>query len=214
MPAPPASGAPPAGIAAPPVRPQLFLSPFGEPFRAPASAPYPVVDWFRQADTDADGRLTRAEFVADGMRYFHLLDSSRNGELEASEIDAYEAAVLAPLTPRPGMRNDPPPGDGAADGKPPEARPMQMPATAAPRRQRPDPERPRGAGLYGIINIRQPVKAADQDMNARVSAQEWQKILLSRFALLDKDGLGYLTLDGLPPTPWQEMQPGFKPKKK
>lgn len=173
-----------------------------------------MANWFRQADTDADGRLTRAEFVADGMRYFRLLDSSRNGELEASEIDAYEAAVLAPLTPRPGTRNGTPPSGAATDGKPPEARPTQMPATAAPRRQRPDPERARGAGLYGIINIRHPIKAADQDMNARVSTEEWQKILSSRFALLDKDGLGYLTLDGLPPTPWQEMQPGFKQKKK
>lgn len=89
-----------------------------------------------------------------------------------------------------------------------------MPATAAPRTRRPDPDRARGAGLYGIINIRHPIKAADQDMNARVTTAEWQRILSSRFALLDKANLGYLTLDTLPPTPWQEQQPGYKPKKK
>lgn len=170
-----------------------------------------MADWFRKADTDADGRLTRAEFIADGERYFQLQDSSRNGQLEASEIDAWEAAILAPITPRPGQRN----AQQLPEGKPTEARPIQMPPNAAPRsNRRPDPERPRGAGLYGIINIRHPLKAADQDMNARVTADEWQRILASRFALLDKAGLGYLTLDALPPTPWQEMQPGFKPKKK
>ncbi len=208
LPAPPAT----AGDAAPPARQQLFLSPFGEPFRAPEGAPYPVADWFRKADADGDGRLTLAEFIADGERYFHLLDSSRNNQLEATEIDAWEAAILAPITPRPGLRNGAPPPEV---GKPAEARPIQMPpSAAAPRRKRADPERPRGAGLYGIINIRHPIKAADQDMNARVTAEEWRKILVSRFALLDKGNLGYLTLETLPPTPWQEIQPGYKPKKK
>lgn len=211
QPAPPADAVAPVPAPPAPARQQLFLSPFGEPFRAAEGAPYPVADWFRKADTDADGRLTRAEFIADGDRYFHLLDSSRNGTLEAAEIDAWEAAILSPLTPRPGQRTASPPPEA---GKPTEARPVQMPPNAAPRRQRADPERPRGAGLYGIINIRHPIKAADQDMNARVTTEEWHKILLSRFALLDKTNLGYLTLDTLPPTPWQEMQPGYKPKKK
>jgi hypothetical protein len=206
-----ATSAPPAGGSASPPAPrgQLFISPAGEPFRSPEGAPYPTADWFLKADSNGDGQLTLPEFIADGMRYFRLLDSNRNGELEASEIDAYEASVLAPLTPRPGARGNAPGEEKAA-----EARPIQMPATAAQRRQRPDPARPRGAGLYGIINIRQPVKAADQDMNSRVSTQEWEKILGSRFTLLDKANRGYLTLDDLPPTPWQEMQPGYKPKKK
>ena len=177
-------------------------------------APYPVADWFRQADADGDGRLTLAEFVADGTRYFRTLDSSRNNQLEASEIDAWEAAILAPITPRPGQRQ--PAGGTPGDGSPPrETRaPAPVAGQSAPRKMRRDPESPRGAGLYGIINIRHPIKAADQDMNARVTAEEWQKILLSRFAILDKAGLGYLTLDTLPPTPWQEQQPDYKPKKK
>ena len=206
----PAPPPPPEAPRAAETRQQLFLSPAGEPFRSPPDAPYPVANWFRQADTDADGRLTRAEFIADGERYFQTLDSSRNGQLEANEIDAYEAAVLSPITPRPGQRGAQ--GPGGPDGKP--SQPMQMPATAAPRKMRPDPERPRGAGLYGVINVRHPIKAADQDMNARVTAEEWRRILNSRFAILDKQGLGYLTLDSLPPTPWQEMQPGYTVKKK
>lgn len=178
----------------------------GEAFRSAAGQDYPVALWFQQADGDKDGRLTLAEFIADGDRYFRTLDRNANGQLEADEIDAYEADVLAPLTPRPGLR-----ASETATAAP--TRPIQMPPSAGLRKMRRDPERARGAGLYGIINIRHPVKAADQDMNARVTADEWRRILVSRFALLDKAGLGYLVLDTLPPTPWQELQPGFKARK-
>lgn len=211
---PPAPSArPPAQVQPPAPGPQLFLSPAGKPYRSPAGAPYPVADWFQSADTDADGRLTRAEFIADGERYFVTLDSSRNGQLEAAEIDAYEAAVLAPLTPRVGQAA--PGADGAppAGGSSPQARPVQMPASAGGPRFRQPPDAPRGAGRYGIINIRHPIKAADQDMNARVTAEEWRRILNSRFDLLDTRRQGYLRLDELPPTPWQEQQPGYKPRK-
>ncbi|MCG2839393.1 hypothetical protein L6Q21_00180 [Sandaracinobacter sp. RS1-74] len=167
-----------------------------------------MADWFRQADRDADGRLTRDEFLADGEAYFRTLDLNGNGQLEAAEIDAYEAAVLAPLTPRPGQRAP----DAKAEANAGE-RPMPMPASAPPRRTRPTPGAPRGAGLYGVIDIRHPVKAADQDMNSRVTAEEWRKVLNGRFAILDRQGQGYLTLETLPPTPWQTMQPGFKAKK-
>lgn len=147
---------------------QLFIAPSGEPFRAGAGEPYPVAKWFAAADSNGDGRLTLAEFLADGDRWFTMLDSSRNGELEASEIDAYEAAVLAPLTRRPGM------GAPAA-----AAGPFAGPPRAG------SGGLPRGAGAYGLIDIPHPVKAADQDMNSRVTLAEYHKVMAARFERLD-----------------------------
>ncbi|WP_199554909.1 EF-hand domain-containing protein [Sandaracinobacteroides hominis] len=150
----------------------LFIAPSGEPFRAGLDEPYPVAKWFAGADADGDGKLTLAEFVADGDRWFKALDSSRNGVLEAAEIDAYEAAVLAPLTGRPGMGA---PAAGAGAGGPP-------PGGGRPKRGEAPP---RGAGAYGLIDIPHPIKAADQDMNSRVTPGEYHKVMTSRFEMLD-----------------------------
>jgi hypothetical protein len=43
-------GGPPGERGPAPMRgPQLFISPAGEPFRAPAGAPYPIAAWFAGA---------------------------------------------------------------------------------------------------------------------------------------------------------------------
>src|SRR5215469_3787424 len=57
--------------------PNVFYSPSGRPYRAKAGQPYPVVDWFNQADADHDGKLDKAEFLADAMAFFAIVD--RNG---------------------------------------------------------------------------------------------------------------------------------------
>src|SRR5689334_16176727 len=54
--------------------PNVFISPAGKPFRAVQGAPYPVVDWFKEADKNADGKLDHAEFIADAEAFFKVLD--------------------------------------------------------------------------------------------------------------------------------------------
>jgi hypothetical protein len=162
-----------------------------------------VAAWFAGADADADGRLTRAEFLADANRYFTLLDSNGNGQLDAAEVDAYEAGVLAPLSQRRGP-GGPPLGAGAgvptsgADGSPP---------TGSRIARRPGGRyagMPVGAGMYGLINSPHPVKAADRDMNSRVDKAEWARTLSDRFAMLDTAKLGHLLAEALPKTPAQQ----------
>src|SRR5579864_5788316 len=63
--------------------PNVFISPCGQPFRAPERAPYPVVNWFKQANKAADGKLTKAEFVADAAAFFDSLDSRHQGVLDS-----------------------------------------------------------------------------------------------------------------------------------
>jgi hypothetical protein len=199
---------PPAGPVGGP--PQIFIAPSGEPFRAGPGAPYPVAAWFAGADADGDGQLTRVEFLADAQRYFTLLDSDRSGQLEAAEVDAYEAGVLAPLTRRPGTAPErkseetggsaPPVGGSASASEPAPPPPMRR-----------TPDMPKGAGLYGLINSPHPVKAADRDMNSRVTADEWARTLGDRYAMLERGmkgtGQGPLRAETLPKTPVQQMQP-------
>jgi hypothetical protein len=71
----------------------LFVSPAGKPYRGPVTEPYPVAVWFAAADTDHDGRLTRAEFRADAEAFFHELDRNRDGAIDAEEVTIYEKVV-------------------------------------------------------------------------------------------------------------------------
>jgi hypothetical protein len=73
--------------------PNVFFSPAGRPYRAPPGAPYPVVDWFRQADRNGDGKLDHDEFIADASTFFDLLDLNGDGVLDAREIAIYERRI-------------------------------------------------------------------------------------------------------------------------
>ena len=179
----------------------LFISPSGEPFRGPDG----LQRWFDGADTDHDGALSPAEFRADAMRVFKMLDTNGDGVLDGREIQAYETEIAPEIT---GL------------GLPDEA--------AGPR---PDPGQPRqgggrrggggegrgggfggfgggprgggreGAARYSLLNEPEPVLGADLDIDFKVSAAEWRKTADKRFALLDTKAQGRLTLADLPPLP-------------
>ena len=81
------------GSAADDGAPNVFFSPHGRPYRAPPGAPYPIVDWFRAADRNGDGKLDRDEFVADAAAFFSVLDLKGDGVLDAEEISFYEHRI-------------------------------------------------------------------------------------------------------------------------
>jgi hypothetical protein len=125
--------------------------------------------------------------MADADRFFAVLDVDGSGLLEGPEVDRYEREILPEMSRLHASRRRP--GGGAG---------------AEPQRRRRDaPELPRGAGLFGLIDSPHPVKAADQDMDSRVTRAEYRAILLRRFDVLDKAGAGALVLAALPPTPIQ-----------
>src|SRR6202012_4839972 len=70
--------------------PNVFVSPEGKPFHAARGAPYPVVAWFAEADTDHDGKLTREEFRQDAAAFFRTLDTNHDGVLDGAEVSQYE----------------------------------------------------------------------------------------------------------------------------
>lgn len=178
--------------------PQLFISPAGEPFRAPPNAPYPVGTWFSGADGNRDGVLSREEFVADALRFFAILDADRSGVIDGFEVSAYENRIAPEILggPAPDTLRHGPMGSGQQGGD-------------APRRGRQGVSVLQGATLYGLIAEPQPVMASDGDFDRRITLDEATKAAKTRFALLDSDRDGLLHLAELPETPAQRgLRPG------
>jgi len=176
-------------------RPQLFISPAGEPFRAAAEAPYPVAAWFAGADANHDGALSRDEFVADAGRFFIVLDTDKDGVIDGFEVSAYERniapEILLGVSMPPGGGRGGPPGGG--DG-PPRKRGGLVGGAL------------QGATPYALLAEPQPVMGADADFNRRISRDEAVKAAKSRFALLDTDKDALLRVEELPATPVQQKR--------
>src|ERR1700758_2019732 len=74
-------------------RANVFISPCGQTFRAKPGAPYPVVDWFHQADQNGDGKLDRAGINADAEAFFRILDQNHDGFISPYEVNYYELRI-------------------------------------------------------------------------------------------------------------------------
>jgi hypothetical protein len=173
-------------------RPQLFISPAGQPFRAPGGQPYPVAAWFAQADRDHDGRLTRAEFRADAEAWFAQLDLDHDGQISMPEVTHWENEVVPEIT-RATFG-----GYGGGRGGPLSRNQVDT--------------RAQGAATYSLINEPHPIRGADADFSMGVSKAEWAAAAERRFDLLDVAKTGALTLETLPHTPAQAMMGGRRMK--
>jgi hypothetical protein len=179
LPAKPAPQQPPAAPAGP------FLSPMGEPFRSDRPGTDNVGTWFAAADRDSDRTLTLAELREDAARFFALIDTDRDGELEMAEIGRYENEIAPEVQLGLQMRTT-----GVGDWRGGRRRRVLVYEKGLD-----------GAGRYSFLNIPHPVMAADFDMNRGVSRGEFEQAASERFGRLDKDGDGRLTRAELPPLP-------------
>lgn len=156
-----------------PAQPQhgrTFISPMGEPFRVGSSAEEGLAAWFRQADRNHDGSVTLDEMKQDAQRFFETLDTNRDGEIDPDELGNYETVVAPEI--RSGMTW----GGITADQLNDEAT---------------------GGGALGLLSIPEPVAAADSNFNRGVSALEFEQAATKRFAMLDTNGDGRLTMEEL-----------------
>jgi hypothetical protein len=197
---------------------QLFISPCGEPYRGRPGEPYPVVLWFKQADLNHDGVIDRAEFRADHAGFFDALDADGDGVLEGPELAFYEQRVvpdilgpdvialaapdrmgaklfLAQITQTPEGGH---PGDSSAHGYQVPGGAKGPPEDLGSHRRA--PKELIGAAAYGLLAEPEPVRAADTDLDGRVTKAEFLAAADRRFKLLDKRKDGKLTLDELPLT--------------
>ncbi len=204
----------------------LFISPAGQPFRAHRGEPYPVAAWFAAANTAQDGRLTRAEVLADAAVFFRVLDADHDGIVDGFEVSLYEHQIAPEII----QGFQPSAGD---DGKRPAGKSAEgggrggrgggrggghgggggehggggsrgegdssasRPASAAS-------DRPQGAAWFNLTGEAEPVASADTEFNGRITLAEFLAAVGRRFDALDAAGRGYLVLAELPHTPLQD----------
>lgn len=182
----------------------VFISPCGQPFRAPAGAPYPVADWFKQVDRDGDGKIDHGEFTADAEAFFKVLDLNRDGLLTPYEIGIYEARIAPEVLGgvyqpafggRPGRLWKVQAGGGPSGDVQP----------AFPKFPIGPNEAANGASPFSFFDEPEPVASADVHFRGVIAKTDFLKLSDIHFSTLDRSGHGYLTLDSLPQTPMQRL---------
>ena len=167
-----------------------FISPMGEPFRSFRQGEPPIARWFGQADRNQDGQIMLDEMHADAERFFKRLDSSRDGKIDPDEIKVYEWEIAPEIQVNSQWRRT-------------RAEAATEPRESGDWRRRGDEHDGyrtnglQGAARYALLNIPQPVASADADFNRLITLDEFLQAASQRFALLDGDGLGRLTLPQL-----------------
>ena len=188
-----------------------FISPMGEPFRAHSATDDTLANWFAQADANHDGILTAAEMKSDAEHFFTRLDSDHDGEIDPDELAQYEYEVApeiqvmsrtrrAPGQPTPAASKadaDQVSADGDGDGgrKQRRARAEQDFASLGLGGAL------QGAARYSLLNMPEPVAAADTDFNRSITLEEFRAAALARFQLLDTARQGRLSLAQLEAIP-------------
>ena len=186
-----------------------FISPMGEPFRPRSRDESGLAEWFVQADRNHDGQLTLDEIQADADRFFALLDVNHDGEIDPDEIERYETVVAPEISSgdhfamaamdttepeagggRGGYGGHSGGGHGGSGGG------HHHDGGGASFR-RPDNEGHQGAARFGLLDLPEPVTAADTNFNRGVSLEEFRQAAGQRFLALDLDHRGLLTLAGL-----------------
>lgn len=183
-----------------------FISPMGEAFRSHSASDDTLADWFRQADRNHDGVLTQDEMIADADRFFATLDLDHDGQIEPEELVRYEWQLAPEIQvnskrkrgrgetlPANTGSEDPQAVDSLGDDQGGESR-------RDGRRQEAGADidgGPQGAARYALLNIPEPVAAADADFNRAITLGEFRQAAIERFQLLDRQHQGRLTLEGL-----------------
>ena len=196
-----------------------FVSPMGEPFRAHTATDDTLADWFLKADRNHDGILSLDEMVADAERFFATLDTNHDGQIDPEELAQYEyeiapeIQVMSRTERAPGQRapiaklSDPDEGNGKrrSDRRRGLAEEDYASLGIGGALQ--------GAARYSLLNLPEPVAAADTDFDRVISLAEFKAAAVARFQLLDFARHGAITLAQLEALPHSPKIGGKRPKR-
>lgn len=169
----------------------VYLSLMGEPFRTNAAGEDPFDQWFKLADTDGDGSISRLEFRADAQAFFATLDTNDDKVIDGDEMAVYEQ--MAPSRTR--AAGGAAPETSSIRPTPKSSAPVQKGQVAvvatgdAPSATRIHP----GGGEVDFSDLPQPVAMADLNLDRRVTVEEFMKTASKRFANYDVDQDNRLT---------------------
>lgn len=165
-----------------------FISPMGEPFRARNSVDDALARWFAQADQNHDGALTPDEMQADAARFFARLDTDGNGDIDPEEVINYEWEVAPEIQVNARLRR--PGGEKLPAGEDEQQHRRTMTTAGIGGGLQ-------GAARYALLNIPEPVVAADVNLDRSITLAEFRQAGLERFQLLDTSHAGRLGLEQL-----------------
>lgn len=163
----------------------VYLSLMGEPFRTNAAGEDPFDQWFKLADRDGDGGISRLELQQDAQAFFATLDADGDKVIDADEMAAYErdapsrtrvaggeAAELSSRRPTPFSSAPVPKGQIAI-----------VSSGSVPSATRVHP----GGGRSTSTDVAQPVAMTDLNLDRRVTVDEFNKAAARRFTNYDTD---------------------------
>ncbi len=169
----------------------VYLSLMGEPFRTNEAGEAPFDQWFKLADQDSDGSISRLEFRKDAEAFFANLDTNDDKVIDGDEMAQYEN--LAPSRTRVAGGGGPETSSSRPQAKssaPVDKGQVALVATGdAPSATRIHP----GDSRINYSEVPQPVAMADLNLDRRVTFEEFTKTASKRFANYDVDQDSRLT---------------------
>jgi len=174
----------------------LFISPCGEPFRAPVGEPYPGAAWFAKVDNNKDGAIDRAELRAEATDFFKVLDQDHNGVISGIEVSYYERAIVPEIL----MGAQFGRLDGEAELILAQDSVSHGGGIPEPRRRQTAGGSMEGAGPYNLLGEAEPIMGSDANLDGRISLDEFLAAVDRKFTRLDPEGAGKLTLASVPRT--------------
>ena len=168
----------------------VYVSIMGEPFRV-TETEGPFDQWFKQADDNQDGKISRLELQNDADYFFKSLDTNNDKAIGFEEMEQYETVVAPPevraMGSQLGRYAKAPPrkfGSGRKD-EIPIVLDVQAESKSRIVAQKAQP--------LILKNVPQPVAMADMNFDRRVSFQEFRATASKRFSQYDADHDGRLT---------------------